>query len=52
VESASGQEQFGTAEAWCRMCLHPILEKAGAQNKARISRLVVGIEETLKETDA
>jgi hypothetical protein len=33
------------------MCLHPILEKAGAQNKARIARLVAGIEEMLKATD-
>jgi hypothetical protein len=38
VESSSSQEQFGAAEAWCRICLHSIFDKAGAQNKARIAR--------------
>lgn len=38
VEAAVGQEQDDTAEAWCRLCLHPLLEKAGAQNKVKITR--------------
>jgi hypothetical protein len=42
VESASTQEQFGVAEAWCRVCLHPVFDKSGAQNKAKIARLVLG----------
>jgi hypothetical protein len=38
VEAASSQEQHGVAEAWCRICLHPIFDKAGAQNKAKVAR--------------
>lgn len=38
VEAATAQDQDDTAEAWCRLCLHPILEKAGAQNKVKVTR--------------
>ncbi|KAL7773732.1 hypothetical protein CFE70_003699 [Pyrenophora teres f. teres 0-1] len=38
VEAAANQEHHDVAEAWCRLCLHPIFEKAGAQNKAKVSR--------------
>ncbi|KAJ4331225.1 sporulation-specific protein 22 [Didymella glomerata] len=38
VEAATGQKQDDTAAAWCQLCLHPILEKAGAQNKVKITR--------------
>ncbi|KAH3908764.1 hypothetical protein HBH56_171760 [Parastagonospora nodorum] len=41
VEAAFSQEQFVIAEAWCRVCLHPVFDKAGAQNKARISRKII-----------
>ena len=41
VEETSAQEQHDAAEAWCRLCLHPLLEKAGAQNKVKIMRCVV-----------
>ncbi|KAF1852174.1 SPO22-domain-containing protein [Cucurbitaria berberidis CBS 394.84] len=41
VEAASSQEQFGAAESWCRACLHSIFDKAGAQNKAKISRKII-----------
>jgi hypothetical protein len=26
------------AEAWCHMCLHPMFNKAGVQNQAKVSR--------------
>lgn len=38
AESAVSGEQLKIAEAWCHMCLHTIFEKAGSQNKAKISR--------------
>ncbi|KAL1652743.1 sporulation-specific protein 22 [Didymella pomorum] len=38
VEAATEQEQDDTAAAWCQLCLHPVLEKAGAQNKVKITR--------------
>ncbi|KAF2036041.1 SPO22-domain-containing protein [Setomelanomma holmii] len=41
VEAAASQEQFDTAEAWCRICLHPLFDKAGAQNKAKIARKMI-----------
>lgn len=40
IEDRSAQEQHDSAEAWCRLCLHPMFEKAGAQNKAKITRSV------------
>lgn len=40
VEAVAEQEQDDSAEAWCLLCLHPILEKAGAQNKVKINRCV------------
>jgi hypothetical protein len=40
VEDTWAQEQQDAAEAWCRLCLHPLLEKAGAQNKVKITRCV------------
>ncbi|KAF2629751.1 SPO22-domain-containing protein [Macroventuria anomochaeta] len=36
VEEMAAQEQHDTVEAWCRLCLHSLLEKAGAQNKVKI----------------
>ncbi|KAH7398979.1 meiosis protein SPO22/ZIP4 like-domain-containing protein [Phaeosphaeria sp. MPI-PUGE-AT-0046c] len=41
VESSSNQAQFDIAEAWCRLCLHSIFDKAGAQNKARVARKII-----------
>lgn len=41
VEETSACEQHDVSEAWCRLCLHPLLEKAGAQNKVKITRCVV-----------
>jgi hypothetical protein len=41
VESAFTQEHYGNAEAWCHVCLHVVFEKAGAQNKAKVARLVL-----------
>lgn len=38
VEQASAQEQHNVAEAWCRLCLHSLFVKAGAQNKVKITR--------------
>jgi len=40
IEDRSAQEQYESAEAWCRLCLHPMFEKAGAQNKAKITRSI------------
>ncbi|KAL5114846.1 sporulation-specific protein 22 [Pleosporales sp. CAS-2024a] len=33
VDAAYSQDQFAAAEAWCRICLHPVFDKAGAQNQ-------------------
>ncbi|XPS72064.1 sporulation-specific protein 22 [Ascochyta lentis] len=41
VEESSAQEQYDAVEAWCRLCLHPVLEKAGAQNKVKIIRKII-----------
>ncbi|KAF1835983.1 SPO22-domain-containing protein [Decorospora gaudefroyi] len=41
VEAACAQERHGVAEAWCRICLHPIFGKAGAQNQAKVSRKII-----------
>ncbi|KAH7075854.1 meiosis protein SPO22/ZIP4 like-domain-containing protein [Paraphoma chrysanthemicola] len=41
VEAASGQEQFDIAQAWCRLSLHSVFDKAGAQNKAKIARKII-----------
>ena len=38
VESTANQEKNKMAEAWCHMCLHPLFDKAGSQNKAKVSR--------------
>lgn len=38
VESATAQDQNEVAEAWCRLCLHSVLGKAGAQNKVKVTR--------------
>ena len=38
IEETSTQEQHNMAEAWCRLCLHPVFSKAGAQNKVKITR--------------
>ena len=38
IEETSTQEQYNMAEAWCRLCLHPVFCKAGAQNKVKITR--------------
>lgn len=38
VELAVSQEKHKMAEAWCHMCLHPIFDKAGVQNQAKVSR--------------
>ncbi|KAF1916890.1 meiosis protein SPO22/ZIP4 like-domain-containing protein [Ampelomyces quisqualis] len=41
VESTAQQDKPGDAEAWCRLCLHPVFDKAGAQNKARVARKII-----------
>ncbi|RMZ74395.1 transcription factor [Pyrenophora seminiperda CCB06] len=41
AEAAASQEHHDVAEAWCRLCLHPLLDKAGAQNKAKIARKII-----------
>ncbi|KAL6711348.1 sporulation-specific protein 22 [Coniothyrium glycines] len=41
VEAAFSLEQYDAAEAWCRVCLHPIFDKAGAQDKAKVSRKII-----------
>lgn len=38
VEAAMSQGTDDSTEAWCRLCLHPILQKAGTQNKVKIVR--------------
>lgn len=38
VEALSKQKQNDTAELWCRLCLHPLFEKSGGQNKAKVAR--------------
>ncbi|EUC48226.1 hypothetical protein COCMIDRAFT_87783 [Bipolaris oryzae ATCC 44560] len=41
VELAASQEKHKMAEAWCHMCLHPIFDKAGVQNQAKVSRKII-----------
>ncbi|KAH7090298.1 meiosis protein SPO22/ZIP4 like-domain-containing protein [Paraphoma chrysanthemicola] len=41
VEAASGQDQFDVAQAWCRLSLHSVFDKAGAQNRAKIARKII-----------
>ncbi|KAJ5063293.1 meiosis protein SPO22/ZIP4 like-domain-containing protein [Bipolaris maydis] len=41
VELAVSQENHKMAEAWCHMCLHPIFDKAGVQNQAKVSRKII-----------
>ena len=38
IEETTTQEQHNMAETWCRLCLHPLFTKAGAQNKGKITR--------------
>ena len=41
VGAAISQEQYHVAEAWCRMCLHAIFERAGVQNKSKVARKII-----------
>ncbi|ORY11635.1 meiosis protein SPO22/ZIP4 like-domain-containing protein [Clohesyomyces aquaticus] len=41
VEATYSQEQFALTELWCNLCLHPIFEKAGELNKAKIARKII-----------
>lgn len=41
VEEASAREQHDVAESWCQLCLHMIFERAGAQNKVKVTRFVI-----------
>jgi hypothetical protein len=43
VEETSAQEHHCVAESWCRLCLHPLFERAGAQNKVKITRCVISV---------
>lgn len=38
AEERTAQEQHDVSEAWCRLCLHPVFEKSGAQNRVKITR--------------
>lgn len=40
IESSYTSGQFDVAEKWCKLALHPIFEKSGGLNMARISRSV------------
>ncbi|KAF2143242.1 uncharacterized protein K452DRAFT_167927 [Aplosporella prunicola CBS 121167] len=41
IESTYSQSQFNAAEAWCRLSLHPLFEKAGELNKAKVARKTI-----------
>ncbi|KAF2190807.1 SPO22-domain-containing protein [Zopfia rhizophila CBS 207.26] len=41
VEATYSQEQYAVAESWCLLSLHPLFEKAGELNKAKIARKVI-----------
>lgn len=41
VEATFGQKNYTIAEAWCRMCLHSVFQKAGVQNKAKVARKLI-----------
>ncbi|KAF2745815.1 SPO22-domain-containing protein [Sporormia fimetaria CBS 119925] len=41
VEAAYSQDQFATAEAWCRLCVHSVFDKAGELNKTKIIRKMI-----------
>lgn len=38
AEESSTHEQHDMAEAWCNLCLHPVFEKSGTQNRVKITR--------------
>ncbi|XP_014560370.1 hypothetical protein COCVIDRAFT_89663 [Bipolaris victoriae FI3] len=52
VELAAGQEKHKMAEAWCHVCLHPIFEKAGVQNQAKVSRKIIQCALTRRDYEA
>ncbi|KAF2659423.1 SPO22-domain-containing protein [Lophiostoma macrostomum CBS 122681] len=41
VEAAGGPDQPALAESWCRLCLHPLFEKAGEINKSKVARKII-----------
>ncbi|KAF2114687.1 meiosis protein SPO22/ZIP4 like-domain-containing protein [Lophiotrema nucula] len=41
VEVYYSQADYGDAEAWCRLCLHALFERAGELNKGKIARKVI-----------
>ncbi|KAF1997925.1 SPO22-domain-containing protein [Amniculicola lignicola CBS 123094] len=41
LEAAYSQNHHEVAESWCRLCLHPLFEKAGETNKTKIARKVI-----------
>ncbi|PVH94353.1 SPO22-domain-containing protein [Periconia macrospinosa] len=41
AEVTFSQEQYQLAENWCRICLHPLFEKAGDVNKSKIARKII-----------
>lgn len=48
----SPSSQTSSVDDWCKLCLHPLFEKAGAQNKAKISRLACPGSEKGIQADA
>ncbi|KAH7122269.1 meiosis protein SPO22/ZIP4 like-domain-containing protein [Dendryphion nanum] len=41
VETTYSQDHYVESESWCRICLHPIFEKAGEMNKSKIARKIM-----------
>ncbi|KAF2689190.1 SPO22-domain-containing protein [Lentithecium fluviatile CBS 122367] len=41
VDETYSQEQYTATEAWCRICLHTLFEKAGDVNKSKIARKMI-----------
>ncbi|KAF2872932.1 meiosis protein SPO22/ZIP4 like-domain-containing protein [Massariosphaeria phaeospora] len=41
VEASYSQEQHEATDAWCRICLHPLFDKAGELNRSKIIRKMI-----------
>ncbi|KAI9880695.1 MAG: hypothetical protein M1830_001328 [Pleopsidium flavum] len=41
IEMTCGQQQYDVAESWCRLALHPVFERSGSLNVAKIERKLI-----------
>ncbi|KAF1951086.1 SPO22-domain-containing protein [Byssothecium circinans] len=41
IEALCSRTEHAVAEKWCRLCLHPLFDKAGDVNKSKIARKLI-----------